>query len=565
MTEKSAESCYRAIALDQAWRLASLLDRNPYSPARGSFSRAHWAWKFVDCPFPRMQEAVFSLSRLHELPGDDNPFFGSPAVAQWIEWGFEYWTKLQHRSGAFDEAYPFEQCLAATAFTSLYAGLAFRDRREKLPVPLCARIERALVRAGEWLLANDETHGLLSNHLGAAVAALELLARLFSREDFSRRARFFLDRILENQSSEGWFREYDGADIGYGTHGFAYVALYRQMTGCERSLEALRRFARFLTFFIHPDGTIGGEYGSRNTEFYYPAGFEMMADLCPHSAAIALAMRRSLSERRAAGVYAMDAFNLLPMLNSVLLALEAERPNGILKDSAAPLPCESAPFREYFPQSGLWAINEPRFYAIVGLGKGGTVSVFDKAARRQTARHAGLVVRRRGKLYTSQEETASPAVRWNAERTEATLEEVPWKNLKSIVFGPWLFMACRLFTLTLGRAPAVSRWVKRLLVRVLIRKKTRPPIRHRRTVRIAEAGRVAEAGIEVEDSIELPVGVEEVHALAQFTSIHMGSSLYCDARSLAASPEPVVLRGGGRVRLRGRLDLSGAVWEKVEN
>jgi len=565
LTPNPPESCYRAIALDQAWRVASLLDRNPYSPARGSFSRAHWAWKFVDCPFPRMQEAVFSLSRLHDLAGGDNPFFRSPAVAEWIEWGFEYWTKLQHSSGAFDEAYPFEQSLAATAFTSLYAGLAFRDRRENLSAALRGRIERALLRAGEWLLANDETHGLLSNHLGAAAAALELLARLFSREDFSRRARFFLERILENQSSEGWFREYDGADIGYGTHGFAYVAIYRQMTGCERSLEALRRFARFLTYFVHPDGTIGGEYGSRNTEFYSPAGFEMMADRCPHSAAIALAMRRSLAERRAAGVYAMDGFNLLPMLSSMLLALEAERPEGLLEDTAAPLPCESAPFREYFAQSGLWAINEPRFYAIVGLAKGGTVSVFDKAARRQTARHAGLVVPWRGKLYTSQEETASPAVGWNEGRTEATLESVPWRNLKSIVPGPWVFLAFRLFTLTFGRVPAVSRWVKRLLVRVLIRRRSRPPVIHRRTVRIAEAGRVAGAGVEVEDRLELPSGVEEVHALAQFTAIHMGSSLYCDARSLAASPGPVVLRCRGTVRLRGRLDLSGAVWEKIED
>ena len=211
---------YREAAVEQAWRVAALLDRNPHSATRGSFSRTHWAWKFSDFPYPRMQEGVHALVGLQAIDDPRNPLYGSPRVDQWVAWGFEYWTSLQHGNGAYDEAYPFEQCLAATAFTSFYLGAAFARARKTLAAPLAARVEQALRRSSDWLCTHDETHGFLSNHLGVAVAALEQSARAFNEPRYSARASVFLDRILAQQSAEGWMREYDGADIGYGTHGF---------------------------------------------------------------------------------------------------------------------------------------------------------------------------------------------------------------------------------------------------------------------------------------------------------------------------------------------------------
>lgn len=545
---------YCTLVLAETWRLISLIDRNPHSPTRGSMSRTHWAWKFEDFPFPRMQEGVYALCRLHDLNDESNPLFQSSDVAQWIEWGFEYWVSRQHSNGAFDEAYPNEQCLAATAFTIFYLGSAYLICKERLPHALRTRLEHCFTSAGEWLCRNDETHGLLSNHLAVAVAGLAITERICGQPKFGDRARIFLDRIFSHQSDEGWMQEYDGADIGYGTHGFFYLAVYWQMTGCAKTLAALSRFAEFLTYFIHPDGTIGGEYSSRNTEFFYPAGFEILAAQCPHSRAIAVFMRQELAERRPCGLWAMDAFNFMPLLNSLLFAADAA---GDFSE-ATPLPWQGTPFTRIYREAGLWVVNAEHYYAVIGLSKGGTVSVFDKTKRKLAARHSGYFTQWHGKTYASQDYTLHPNVCWSADQRSAELQ-VPWKGVSHTVFSPSLFICFRLFTLTLGRFPAVSRGVKNLLVRVLIRRKHRPPIDHKRRIECMARG------ISITDEMRFPSGIDAIVAAPQFTTIHMGSSMYCDTRSLRGSTcictFPVASLT--TVKIAGTLTLDGMSWVNV--
>ena len=544
-----AVSPYEEIALGQAARLLSLIDRNPHSPTRGSFSRTHWAWKFTDFPYPRFQEGVYALCRLFESRHPHNAYTGAPAVARCIEWGFDYWMSRQHSSGAFDEAYPNEQCLAATAFTGFYLGSAYLRWRERLAPAQQARLESAFLKAGEWLCANDETHGILSNHLGVAAAALEIMARICRRGAFSERARMFRDRILAHQSADGWWQEYDGADIGYGMHGLFYMAVYWQLTGCARTLESMKRFTEFLSYFVHPDGTIGGEYGSRNTEFCYPAGFEILAGQCRASASIANALRESLAAGRACGVAGMDDFNLMPMLNNLWFAHDAA---AALKDPSA-LPWAAAPFRKVFADAGLWVANEPRYYAIVGLSKGGTVSVFDKSSRRLAARHGGLIARDGDALWTSQDYVRSPQPAWDPEGRAVEIE-VPWKKLGLPVFNSISFLLFRIFSLTAGRLPAVSRWLKDLLVKTLIRRKVRPAVKHRRRIVLLDDG------VAIADEVDAPASWREIEAVEQFIAVHMGSSMYVDTRLASDQAAPAAWPVRGRVVLKARLGLDGQSW-----
>jgi hypothetical protein len=547
----ASDEPYRAAALDQVWRLVALVDRNPHSATRGSFSRTHWAWKFSDFAFPRLQEGLYALVRLRELDDERNPLFRAPAAGEWVQWAFEYWSALQHSNGAFDEAYPNEQCLAATAFTGFYVGHAYLRCRSDLDSALQARLETAFRRAGSWLCRHDETHGVLSNHLAAAAAALDVLGRIVGEPAFAQRARQFIDRIVAHQSAEGWLREYDGADIGYGTHAFFYLAAYWKMTGCESTRAALDRFAAFLAHFVHPDGTIGGEYGSRDTEFYYPAGFELFAPASASAAAIAAGLRSSIAERRVCGVWSMDAFNFMPMLNNLLFAIDAA-PGA---DGGEMLPWRRAPFSRVFGEAGLWVVNRERFYAVVGLSKGGTVSVFDKPTRRLCARHVGLIATRGREWLTSQDSQLSPKTRWTPDGCAVEID-VPWKALKTTPFGPWLFLAFRLFTLTLGRFPFVSRHVKDLLVHTLIRRKSRPAVTHTRRLAIEDDG------IAIDDALTLPAGVSTVRAVEQFTAVHMGSALYADIRSGGTEAQvwEWAVPETRRLRIHGRLTTAGATW-----
>lgn len=538
---------YRRVVLAEAPRLVAMLDRNPHSRTRGSFSRSHWAWKFTDFPFPRLQEGAYALSRLHELDDPGNPWFRSAAVKLWVEWALDYWTSLQHRNGAFDEAYPFEQCLAATAFTGFYIGSTLDVWGEQLDPGVRQRAEQALLAGNQWLCGNDETHGLLSNHLAVAAASLQDGAQRFARPEFAERARMFVDRILAHQSREGWMSEYGGADIGYGGHALFYLARYWQMTRSADVRDALVRFADFLSYFVHPDGTIGGEYGSRNTEFYYPAGFEMLSAESPEAAAIAGRLRRAIAEGRVCGVPTMDEFNLMPMLNNAWFALDAATP-----ESTAPLPMAKPPFRKYFNEAGIWIINEPSYYAVVGASKGGTVSVFDKRTERLAARHAGLIATAEDGRFASQDHVLSPAA--HVDGDTMFLAGVPWKSVETTTFSPLLFLAFRLFNLTFGRAAAISRWLKQTLVRHLISRKRRPPVAHERDITATADG------VTIVDRLTTPWSSGTLIAAEQFTAVHMGSSLYADGRTAGAGSPLVSLPLARRMTLRGRLTLAGTAW-----
>ena len=154
------------------------------------------------------------------------------------------------------------------------AGFWWEVRSHEIPVPCFAAhsgarilerlvlqslVRQALSRSGQWLCRNDERHGVLSNHLAAAAAALEHVYLLTGDAVFRRRSRHFIDRILSRQSREGWYDEYGGADPGYQTHGTCYLARIWQLTGDSGLLDSMRASTRFLAHCVHPDGSLGGD------------------------------------------------------------------------------------------------------------------------------------------------------------------------------------------------------------------------------------------------------------------------------------------------------------------
>ena len=80
----------------------------------------------------------------------------------------------------------------------------------------------------------------------------------------------------------------------------------------------------------------------------------------------------------------------------------------------------------------------------------------------------------------------------------------------------------RLFLLSVGRFPALARWLKRYLVKVLINRKRKLAIEFERNISFGDDA------ISVHDSIHGPDGSRVVHLehAEVFTTIHMGSSRY---------------------------------------
>ena len=77
-----------------------------------------------------------------------------------------------------------------------------------------------------------------------------------------------------------------GGRSGYHTCTIDFLAKYlqkRSVRGEEAEhtvLQSLIQAVDFSWYFMHPDGSYGGEYGSRNTYHFYPHGFELLA---PHT------------------------------------------------------------------------------------------------------------------------------------------------------------------------------------------------------------------------------------------------------------------------------------------
>ena len=88
-----------------------------------------------------------------------------------------------------------------------------------------------------------------------------------------------LDRLLSWQNEEGWFQEYEGCDLGYQTLTISFLAWIYDINPNEKIKKSLSRAFDFISNFIHPDGSFGGEYGSRNTYCFFPHGFELISKM----------------------------------------------------------------------------------------------------------------------------------------------------------------------------------------------------------------------------------------------------------------------------------------------
>ena len=510
-----------------ASRVLSLIDRERFSPTFGCMDRTFWAWKFVDFPGARFQEGLCYLSFLYAHSFQGNTCYKNRKLLEWIAGGIDFWAGIQRASGDFDEAYPYERSLAATSFSAFYLSEAFRFLGEDLPAATADRFRAALARAGDWLIRNDETHGFLSNHLAAAAGALCHAHQITGEVRFETRCRYFLDKILDHQSEEGWYEEYGGADPGYQTHGSFYLARIQELTGDERLLDSLERSFRFLAHFVHPDGSIGGEYTSRNTQTYYPAAFEMMAGRSAAAAWIAGAMRASVSTLAAAGLGTVDVYNLFPLLNNTVFAYLGSRNSNAAPGFGEGPSAESG--NVHFPEAGLLKVRRRSYDLYVGIHKGGVFKMFDRDRGTLVASHSGYVGRlANGKPFSNQ---------WNDPERPVTASddgvrvEGSFFQTSRPVMDPYRFLAFRGFSLTAGRFKKAAYWLKALLVKVLIYRKRELGLRFVRSFVFRDDG------IEVTDSLQGAGSmVERLEPMENFTTIHMGSSRYFVPHELDEAP-----------------------------
>lgn len=496
----------------------SLLDTEITSSSRGSFDRTWWCWKFTDFSAPRLQEGVYVLSWLLTSSLAPKGSNCHPRLLDQANAAIQFWGKLQHKDGSFDEAYPFERSLAATAFTGFYVGCAIERLLTCLPQSTLDHGFNSLEKLGKWLDVNGEYHGILSNHLAAAAAALQVSGELLGTDSFLTARNRYLDIIYTHQDKkEGWLQEYEGADPGYQTHAMFYLAEIWKRTKNPHLLHCLQRATQFISWFVHPDGSVGGEYASRGTKFVFPAAFEMLSGEVPLSSAIAIHLRNCLHKGRGIGLEQADIWNFFPLLNNYIFALEASKD---LINTEEVLPWKTEGAKITFPQAGLVLGHKAKRLMVCGSGLGGVVKVWDTATTALLYEDCGYAMKAGHGFIVSQTRSV-----WKENKNTSAfllLEiKAPFRNVLKIRFNPFSFVAFRLFTLTIGRWPLMAKWLKSLLVFTLIRRKKTYKAQLLRTIYFTQEGI-----LEIEDTLNGVAGIPL--PLDKHVPLHMGSTRYKD-------------------------------------
>jgi len=471
-------------------RLLGAVDRNPLRTTYGCFDRQFWHYRTADFPSEMYQEAVLPLvlAYCHALP--NNRWHRASRLRELVIAGLRFSARSSHADGSCDDYYPYERALGAAVFSfgaalRAYALLELDD----------AEIQAWIHRRARWLIAHRET-GCLSNHHALAAWTLWQAGQVAHCPEYTQAAEARVRELLSWQSHEGWFDEYDGADPGYQTVTIDALAAFRHAAGATWLDEPLARGVDFCRWFLHPDDSYAGEYGSRGTYQFYPRGMELLAPQLPAAAELADGFLRSVSTGRQA---CFDEDRLIA--HRAGNCLEAY----LVWSSHARQRSEPLPNRAAFPDAGLWVHRNIRAHTVVSTARGGIYKHFTAGQPPQS--NAGIILelsdgrrvvsqwhtRDREVIYTESSETGLSAT--DVLQVRGLLHQARFEQLT-----PVKLILFRVLLVTIGRFWRSA--IRYLLQRRLITAAPTLPIRHTRRFEFQPAD-TPSANLRVTDTLEL--------------------------------------------------------------
>lgn len=473
------KSYYEKELLIYVKRLLSQTDRCPLSESRGCMDREYWAWATKDFANMDMQRGVRVLSYLYSVEFMNNIYYKKDALLIWIKEAIMFWIRRQKKSGGFDHLYVNEDSWMAAAFTLVDMIAAFRHLMGKIDLQFKNIWLDVMIKCGEFLINRDESHGFISNHRAGASAALMGLYNITGDKRYEKRAWLLMDEIYKRQSDEGWYLEYEGADPGYQTLDTHYQAVFYLETNKDgRVLESVRRSIDFLSYFIHPDRSIGGEYGSRNCPHFFPGGLEVFASELPISEAVISLGVKGLESGDSCGLTDADTRNEVVMASSYVLALEKMTQGN----KACQMPYERV-FERVWQEAGIYIRSDEGRYYVFGASKGGVVKIYSKESQGDTQKkpahlvysscgYTGILMN--GTAVTSLLWTTSPILDTGglisgvekklADDREIKADVKFYRFQTDRLMSPVKFLLFRIFNITIGRSYLINSFIRRHII-----------------------------------------------------------------------------------------------------
>lgn len=502
-------------------RLLSLFDVDRTSATHGLGDRLHWAWNIKDFANGTFQGAVNGLARLIVLKGLPD-FINEKRLLEFVLIMIEACEPLRRKDGSFEETYPYEGSYCVTSLVAsdiLAAVLLLQERLTKKQKLRCLDIVKPMIH---FLKQNSETHGFISNHLATAALAFYQW-HVLTGGDTDKNTDFITQNIIANQSKEGWYLEYQGCDPGYQTLCIHYLAELLRLNQSEMLKQSLIKATTLLANFVHPDGSFGGVYGSRNTSFYYPSGVLYLAHYCQSAANVAAEMFNSIKHASVVTLDAMDESNLIPMFNAYCCAYHYAE-DFIPAFEPQPVPSLAGMCKRIVLEDAGMIIDIGKsHYSVISVFKGGVVYHFQDGKLKM--RNCGVVFSSKDRKPCYSSQSYSEQNMWYVDdknRLIVVSDIVPMTKQQLL---PWKLILLRLGNVSFLRIRAISELVKQILVNVLVTRKGKNQGQNIRTVSLGYDLKIA-------DESKVNPQLKHVADVEHFVSIHMASKNYWQRQEL---------------------------------
>jgi len=509
---------YLNLALPYIPRLLHLIDQNPYSHTYGCFDRAFWHYRTMDFPCGMSQEMVLPLALAYarEYPG--NKYYQTERLRELSEAAIRYMIKSSHKDGTCDDYFPFERAMGALVFSLYAASEAYQVIGMKDEA-----VEELFIKRVRHLEKENET-GRLSNHQALAGLAAYNVFCITGDDNARQTAEDRIGLTLSWQDpDEGWYQEYEGADPGYHTCTIDFLAKYLQKRNTQGEeeehsiLQSLIKAVEFSWYFMHPDGSYGGEYGSRNTYHFYPHGFELMAPHTEKAGQIADAFLNSIEpDKRYHNdddrMTAHYVYNFMQAWDD----FHPKRPIGINES-------KNDSTHKWLPNASIcidWSKNsdgQEQHYLIANLSKGGVLKIFDQ--RGNIASDTGLIGELTdGTVVVSHLVQKESEINHNTCENGTTLEvEGDFCIRKPNGMSVFKQLLLRIWLVTIGRFNA--NLTRSIVQKIAITGKPKTPFRFKRIIEIKAQKTI------VTDYFPKNMPIKRLSVGSDATSIYVANSL----------------------------------------
>ncbi len=499
---------YAKIALSVVPRILSAMDRSEISDTFGCIDKPYWHYKISDFPSARCQEPILTLAILHENKFRNNIYFKNPMAKLWADAGLEFLSHIQNKDGSFNEWYPNERSFCATAFCTYSASETFRILGYRQTD--YNSILNMLEKAGLWLGKNEEN---VSNQQAGAIAALYNIYKITGERKFKRYAEDKLTNIHKSQSKEGWIPEYGGADPSYLTVTIDFLGKYYKESNNNKTLEIVAPALKFLKYFLHTDGSIGGGYGSRNSEIKLPHGLEIFSKLNENARFLADGVHEKIMDTIHPGIMD-DRYAFIYHVSYLQAFLEHK------KSTPPSMPSKSKPDR-LFDESGLFVRNQ-EYNIVINLKKGG---VYKLHGNDRTFNDYGIIIVSGDKLLTTNWNNSS---KYRKKENEIIVTGA-FKDINTgKVLSPEKNILFRFFLLTGGRIQTATSWLKEVLRNKLITEAKDSQILYKRHFLLEDKKIIVTDEVQIKDEIK----IDGIYLPSYFSSFYSPTSAFFDKCSL---------------------------------